>query len=212
MRMLCNLQSQDLKILQEMESNGIKFDEELCEERAVELEKEATEIREQLAATYPNVPINFGSGDDLSCFLYGGVVYEESKEHVGFFKTGAKAGQPKYKNVLIEHPLPRLFEPLPKTELKKEGYYETNEGVLKKLKGKNKPILEKILRLAKIDKLNGTYYRGLPKLNAEMHWPKGRLHGQFNQTLAGTGRLSSSKPNQQNFASELQDIFISEYP
>lgn len=155
---------------------------------------------------------NFNSGDHLSALLYGGVVYEHSKEHVGFYKTGAKAGQPKFKNVLIEHTFPRLFEPIKDSELKKEGYYETNEGVLKKLKGPNKKIVELLLRLAKIEKLNGTYYRGLPKLNAEMRWPKGKLHGLLNQTLAGTGRLSSSKPNQQNFASELQDIFISDYP
>jgi DNA polymerase I-like protein with 3'-5' exonuclease and polymerase domains len=39
----------------------------------------------------------------------------------------------------------------------------------------------------------------------------GVLHGSFNQTTAATGRLSSSKPNLQNFATELQDIFISRY-
>jgi DNA polymerase I len=211
MRMLCSLQSQDLKILQEMEANGIPYDEELCKERAEKLDHEISQIKAELASIYPSVPINFGSGDQLSAFLYGGTIYEESKEHIGFFKTGAKAGQPKYKNVLIEHPLPRLFTPIKGSELAKDGFYATDEGTLKKLKGPKQKLLEKLLRLAKLEKLNGTYYRGLPKLNEEMHWPPGKLHGQFNQTLAGTGRLSSSKPNQQNFASELQDIFVSEF-
>jgi DNA polymerase I-like protein with 3'-5' exonuclease and polymerase domains len=211
MRMLCSLQSQDLKILQEMEANGIPYDPALCAERAEKLDNEISQIKAELSAVYPTVAINFGSGDQLSAFLYGGTIYEEAKEHVGFFKTGAKAGQPKYKNVLIEHPLPRLFQPLKGSELAKEGFYATDEGTLKKLKGPKQKLLEKLLRLAKIEKLNGTYYRGLPKLNEEMHWPPGKLHGQFNQTLAGTGRLSSSKPNQQNFASELQDIFVSEF-
>jgi len=212
MTTLCRLMGQDLLILQEMEHNGITYDEELCKKKSLELDNEISEITKTLSNVYPGIPINFASGDQLSAFLYGGVVVEEAKEHIGFYKTGIKAGQPKYKNVVIEHPLPRLFEPVKGSELKKEGFYETNEGVLKKLKGPHKKLVDLLLRLSKLEKLNGTYYRGLPKLNAEMRWPKGKLHGQLNQTLAGTGRLSSSKPNQQNFASELQDIFISDFP
>jgi len=92
----------------------------------------------------------------------------------------------------------------------KEGNYSTNEGTLRKLKGK-KGVLDKILHLSKLEKLNGTYYNGLVQLRKEMNWDKGVLHGQFNQTTAISGRLSSSKPNLQNFASDLQDIFISKY-
>jgi len=171
----------------------------------------AVELTTKLAAYYPNIPINFGSGDQLSCFLYGGVITENIKVHDGFYKSGAKKGQPKLKNQEVEHYLPPLFKPIRGTELQKEGFYETNEGVLRKLTGKNKPVVDTILALARIEKLNGTYYKGLPKLNEEMHWQPGRLHGQLNQTLAVSGRLSSSRPNQQNFATEIQDIFISEY-
>jgi DNA polymerase I-like protein with 3'-5' exonuclease and polymerase domains len=66
-----------------------------------------------------------------------------------------------------------------------------------------------LIELSKLEKRNGTYYKGLVKLRQEMHWPKNKLHGQYNQCVAKTGRLSSSKPNQQNFDSSLQDIFIS---
>lgn len=211
MAALCKLMGQDLLILQEMEHNGITFDEELCKKKSIELDNEISEITAKLANIYPHIPINFASGDQLSAFLYGGTIVEETKEHVGFYKTGLKAGQPKYKNGTIEHTLPRLFEPVKDSELKKEGFYETNEGVLKKLKGPHKKLVDLLLRLSKLEKLNGTYYRGLRKLREEMRWPVGKLHGQLNQTLAGTGRLSSSKPNQQNFASELQDLFISDY-
>jgi DNA polymerase I-like protein with 3'-5' exonuclease and polymerase domains len=138
------------------------------------------------------------------------VVKEDGKEHIGFFKTGARAGQPKYKNIVIEHVLPRLYQPLKGSELQKEGFFATDEGTLRKLKGK-KETVNLLLELAKLEKLNGTYYKGLVKLREEMHWSKGLLHGQFNQTTAATGRLSSNKPNLQNFASELQDIFISKY-
>jgi DNA polymerase I-like protein with 3'-5' exonuclease and polymerase domains len=138
------------------------------------------------------------------------VVKEEAKEHIGFFKTGEKKGQPKYKNIVIEHVLPRLYEPLKGSELQKEGFFATDEGTLRKLKGK-KETVNLLLELAKLEKLNGTYYKGLVALREKMHWPQGVLHGQFNQCSVSTGRLSSNKPNLQNFASELQDIFISKY-
>ena len=92
----------------------------------------------------------------------------------------------------------------------KEGMFATDEGTLRKLKGK-KGVIQDILELSKLEKLNGTYYKGLVKLRKEMNWEENILHGQFNQTTAQTGRLSSSRPNLQNFSSELQDIFISEY-
>ena len=207
---LCHLMCQDMKILQEMEANGIPFDEQLCEQRAMEVDDKISTLKGKLAAIYSSVPINFASNDHLSAFLYGGTVKEEGKEHIGFFKTGAKAGQPKYKNIIIEHKLPRLYEPLKGSAMAKEGNFATDEGTLRKLRG-NKNIVNMILELSKLEKLNGTYYNGLVKLRKEMNWAPGMLHGNFNQTTAQTGRLSSSRPNLQNFASELQDIFISKY-
>jgi len=207
---LCRLQCEDMQILCEMEANGITFNEQLCQTRAEELDDKISEIKANLASVYPNTPINFGSNDHLSAFLYGGIIREDAKEHIGFFKSGVKAGQPKFKNIEIEHVLPRLYTPLKGSEMAKEGNFATDEGTLRKLKGK-KGVLDKILELSKMEKLNGTYYRGLVKLRKEQGWEEGVLHGQFNQTTAISGRLSSSKPNLQNFATELQDIFISKY-
>jgi len=207
---LCHLMCEDLKVLQEMEANGIPFNEELCEQRAKEVDDKISEIKGKLTNIYPNTPINFASNDHLSAFLYGGTVKEDGKEHTGFFKTGIKAGQPKYKNIIIEHKLPRLYEPLKGSEMAKQGNYAVDEGTLRKLKGK-KDLVNTLLELSKLEKLNGTYYNGLIKLRKEMNWEQGILHGNFNQTTAQTGRLSSSRPNLQNFASELQDIFISKY-
>jgi len=207
---LCQLQCEDMQILREMEANGLPFDEELCQVRAEELDDKISKTKQDLTGIYPNVPINFGSNDHLSAFLYGGIVREDGKEHIGFFKTGVKVGQPKFKNIEIEHILPRLYTPIKGSEMAKEGNFATDEGTLRKLRGK-KGVIEKILELSKMEKLNGTYYRGLVKLRNEQGWDKGVLHGQFNQTTAISGRLSSSKPNLQNFATELQDIFVSRY-
>jgi DNA polymerase I-like protein with 3'-5' exonuclease and polymerase domains len=207
---LFRLQCQDLSLLREMEANGIPFDEELCQVRAKELDDKISTINTKLSEIYPNVPINFGSNDHLSAFLYGGVVKEDAKEFVGYFKSGERQGQPKYKNVVIEHTLPRLYQPLKGSEMAKAGNYAVDEGTMRKLKG-NKSTVALLLELSKLEKLNGTYYKGLVKLREEMGWDVGILHGNFNQTTAQTGRLSSSRPNLQNFATELQDIFVSQY-
>lgn len=207
---LLEILNEDLKVLAEMEYHGLLYDEALCKERGDGLQKRIDEIRGELQQVYPDVPINFASGDQLSAFLYGGSIKQTVKEHVGFYKTGAKAGLPKYGNKDIIHTLPRLYTPLKGSELAKEGYFATNEDTLLKLKGKQGP-LKMLLELSKLEKLNGTYYQGIPKLNGVMNWKPNMLHGSLNQTVAETGRLSSTKPNLQNFASELQDIFVSRY-
>ena len=186
---------EDLLVLQEMEFNGLYFNEELCTQRSNAITAELQEIHSKLASVYPDVPINFGSGDQLSAFLYGGSIKHEVKEQVGFFKTGERKGQPKFQNKEITHELPRLVNPLPRSELKKPGVFATDEGTLRKLKGPAaRKYVSLLLRYAELEKLNGTYYKGLPKLNRERNWPQGKIHGQFNQCVAATSRLSSSKP------------------
>lgn len=207
---LLNLQFMDLHILEEMEWNGLKYNESLCKERSEQLSKKKQELEVQLRNIYPDVHINFGSTDQLSAFLYGGVVEETQRKHDGFYKTGAKAGEPKFRKEIIEHKLPRLYVPIEGSELKKEGLFSTSEDYLKKLKG-NKQIVNSLLEISKLDKLISTYYDGIPKKNREMDWEEEMLHGQFNQCVAQTGRLSSSQPNLQNFASELNDILITRY-
>lgn len=209
---LFKLACQDLLVLAEMEWNGLPFNETLCKERADECEKEKLQIVSVLSSVYPDVPINFGSGDQLSAFLYGGTVVQTVKQPAGVFKTGERKGQVKFQNVDIEHKLPRLVEPLKNSELKKPGFYATDEGTLKKLKGPfAKKYVSQILRLARLDKLIGTYYEGLPKLNKTMDWNEGMLYPNYNQCVTQTGRLSSSRPNGQNLSNEIADVIESIY-
>lgn len=205
---LFNLMCQDLLVLQEMEWNGQKYDVELCNLRSGEVKQEIETIKQQLSLVYPDIDINFGSGDQLSAFLYGGPIFYEETELVGQYKNG----KPKYKKVEKQHDLPRLVTPLPKSEIKKEGYYKTDAETLGKLKGPAaKKFVAPLLRLAELEKLNSTYYEGLHAKNIEHHWPEGMIHGQFNQVTAQTGRLSSSSPNLQNFSGECLDLFVSRY-
>ncbi len=202
---------EDIKVLQEMEHHGIIYDTKLCETRGTELEERINASRAALNAFYPEIPINWASGDQLSAFLYGGTISQVVKVHEGFFKSGLKKGEPKYKNTIVEHQLPRLYEPLKGSEMAKEGFYSTSEDTLLKLKGKQGPLTI-LLELSKMEKLLGTYYRGLPKLNEEMNWREGMLHGTFNSCVAQTGRLSCVRPNLQNFAADLKDVFVTRYP
>jgi DNA polymerase-1 len=56
------------------------------------------------------------------------------------------------------------------------------------------PIAAKVIEYRELTKLKSTYIDALPRLIRE----DGRLHTTFNQTVAATGRLSSSNPNLQN--------------
>jgi DNA polymerase-1 len=57
------------------------------------------------------------------------------------------------------------------------------------------PLPAKILQYRQYAKLKGTYVDALP---AMIHPRTGRVHASFNQSVAATGRLSSSDPNLQN--------------
>lgn len=71
----------------------------------------------------------------------------------------------------------------------------TDESVLRELAAQGHDIPRLILEYRELDKLDGTYVSKLPALvNPET----GRIHTTFNQTVAATGRLSSSEPNLQN--------------
>lgn len=70
----------------------------------------------------------------------------------------------------------------------------TNAAVLEKLKDRH-PVIKAILEYRELNKLDNTYVEALPKLINPL---TGRLHTSFNQTVAATGRLSSTEPNLQN--------------
>lgn len=87
-----------------------------------------------------------------------------------------------------------LFETLglPTKGVKKtKNGFSTAASELEKLEH---PIISLIEDYREIAKLKSTYADTLPALVA----PDGRIHTSFNQTVAATGRLSSTNPNMQN--------------
>lgn len=76
----------------------------------------------------------------------------------------------------------------------KTGQYATGEEVLVKLAGEH-AIIKKILDYREYEKLRSTYVDALPKMVSKRD---GRIHTDYRQAVAATGRLSSNNPNLQN--------------
>jgi DNA polymerase-1 len=81
---------------------------------------------------------------------------------------------------------------LPKTRKTTQGY-STDQRSLENLRSVA-PIIDLIFSYRELTKLKGTYTDALPASVAA----DGRIHTDFQQTVAATGRLSSTNPNLQN--------------
>jgi DNA polymerase-1 len=76
----------------------------------------------------------------------------------------------------------------------KTGQYATGEEILSYLANDN-PIVKDILEWRQMVKLQSTYIDALPN---QVDSKTGRVHTDYMQTVAATGRLSSNNPNLQN--------------
>ncbi len=89
--------------------------------------------------------------------------------------------------------------------------FSTAASEAEKMRGMH-PIIDMILEYRELAKLQSTYISALPDLVSKTD---GRIHTSYNQTVAATGRLSSSDPNLQNIpirsagvASEIRRGFV----
>lgn len=82
----------------------------------------------------------------------------------------------------------------PKAKKTKTGQYATSEDVLQKLAPKHE-IIQHILEYRTYQKLKSTYVDALP---SQIDKDDNRVHTNFSQTTAATGRLASVNPNLQN--------------
>lgn len=81
-----------------------------------------------------------------------------------------------------------------KAKKTKTGQYATGEEVLLKLAGEHE-IVKKILDFREYEKLRSTYVDALPRMVSKFDH---RIHTDYRQAVAATGRLSSNNPNLQN--------------
>ncbi|TAE77082.1 MAG: DNA polymerase I [Verrucomicrobia bacterium] len=81
-----------------------------------------------------------------------------------------------------------------KAKKTKTGQFKTDEQTLATFAGKH-PIIDEILEYREATKLKSTYLDALP---GHIVPETGRIHTQFHQLVAATGRLASTDPNLQN--------------
>ena len=174
-----NIEMPCIKVVCDMEDNGIKFDfeyrqklsekyNELLEEKKNEFYKicntwgrEIEDYKKKNLNNKLDDPINIGSTTQIAILLY---------------------------DILqIEPPDPKSPR-------------GTGEAILQKI---DNPIAKAILDYREVSKLVNTYIDKLPEC---VNTKDGRIHCSFNQYGARTGRFSSENPNLQNIPSHNKDI------
>lgn len=95
-----------------------------------------------------------------------------------------------------------LFEKLGLPVIKKtKTGISTDAEVLDRLKSEHE-IVSLIVEYRQMVKLNSTYVEGLKNVVSSR---TGRVHSSFNQTIAATGRISSTEPNLQNIPTRTEE-------
>ena len=136
------------------------------------------------------------------------VVYTQTQAAYKIAGHEFNAASPKQLQVVLFDELK-----LPKTKKIKTGFTTDAESLAWLLNKTNHPILQHLMRIREASKLQTTI-EGLKNAIAS----DGRIHTTFQQTVAATGRLSSTEPNLQNIpvrteeGRQIRDCFIAQAP
>ncbi|SDK70571.1 DNA polymerase I [Salinimicrobium catena] len=146
-----------VKVLADMELEGIRLDKEFLSSLSEELENDIKNLEKD--------------------------IYETAGEEFNI-------GSPKQLGIILFEKL-KLVEKPKKT---KTGQYSTGEDILSAL-APNHKIVQQVMDYRGLVKLKNTYIDALP---LQVEESTGRVHTEYMQTVAATGRLSSNNPNLQN--------------
>lgn len=146
-----------IRVLCDLEFEGIRINARFLEEYSVELEKQIL-LKEQ--EIYRNAGTHFNISSPKQV---GEILFDRLKIPYKWKKTSS-------------------------------GQYSTDVEKLNELAGEH-IVIDTILEYRKLTKLKSTYVDALPTM---VNPKTGRIHSNFNQARAATGRLSSENPNLQN--------------
>jgi len=198
-----------MPILAEIKYNGMRLDLELCKKYEAEYIAKLAVIEKELVELL-GYEINWDSPQQVSCALFGGTFNVDDKEtYIFTYKDGRTTE--KVRAVKKEVELKGLFKPPSNAKLGKSGYYSVGANMMLQLKGstaEQKRFIALLQEKASISTNLETFFTGLQQHVTE----DGKIHGNFNQSLTNTGRLSSSQPNQQNLprkgTSPVKQVFL----
>ena len=174
-----NIEMPCIKVVCDMEDNGIKFD---MNYQQVLSEKYNKLLEEKTAEFYK------------CCAVYNEEIEAYKKQNINHkLDTSINIGSPTQIAILL-YDILQIEPPDPKSP---RG---TGEAILQKI---DNPIAKAILDYREMSKLVSTYIDKLPNC---VNPKDGRIHCSFNQYGADTGRFSSSDPNLQNIPSHNKDI------
>ncbi|MCE2789273.1 MAG: DNA polymerase I [Saprospiraceae bacterium] len=146
-----------IRVLCDLEYEGIRINAGFLEEYSLELEKLILEKEQEI---YRNAGVHFNIASPKQV---GEVLFDRLKIPYKWKKTST-------------------------------GQYSTDMEKLAELAGEH-IVIDTILEYRKFAKLKSTYVDALPTM---VNPKTGRIHSNFNQARAATGRLSSENPNLQN--------------
>ena len=177
-----------VRVLADMEEAGIRVDAEVLDRQREALQLRFDELREVIRQAAEEGPeLNLGSTKQLRVVLF---------EKLGFPVVKRTKTGPSTDVEVLE-------------KLKDKAEHDE----LKSVPEAARAIPSLLLEYRQLEKLIGTYLQSLvDAIDAE----DGRIHCSFNQTVAATGRLSSSDPNLQNIpirtelGREIRKAFVAE--
>ncbi len=200
-----------VRVLADIEMAGVKIDERVLADIRVGLDATLADLETKVFAAAGRTFL-IGSTQQLAEVLFNPPPTDEEKELARVWQEevdSALSGKSK-KQLKEEAPTFGLgLKPLSKTST---GRPSTDENSLSELAQEN-ALPRSSSTGARSRSSRSTYVDRLPEL---IHPETGRVHTNFNQTIAATGRLSSSSPNLQNIpirtdvGREIRRAFVAE--